>query len=32
MKKLETLAIINLVSVVVQRGMAILGVSLPNKM
>ncbi len=31
-KKKETLAIINLVAVVIQRGMSILGVSLPNKM
>ncbi len=31
-KKIETLAIIVLVSIVIQRGMSILGVSLPNKM
>ena len=31
-KKIETLAIIVLVAIVIQRGMNILGVSLPNKM
>ena len=31
-KKNETLAIIILVSIVIQRGMSILGVSLPDKM
>ncbi len=31
-KKTETLAIIVLISIVIQRGMKILGVSLPNKM
>ena len=31
-KKAETLAIIVLVAIVMQRGMSILGVSLPNKM
>ena len=31
-KKTETLAIIVLISIVIQRGMNILGVSLPNKM
>ena len=31
-KKTETLAIITLVSIVIQRGMNILGVSLPEKM
>ena len=31
-KKKETLAVIVLVAIVIQRGMNILGVSLPNKM
>jgi len=31
-KKIETLAIIVLIATVIQRGMSILGVSLPNKM
>jgi arginyl-tRNA synthetase len=31
-KKIETLATIVLTSIVIQRGMNILGVSLPNKM
>jgi arginyl-tRNA synthetase len=31
-KSISTLAIINLISIVIQRGMSILGVSLPHKM